>query len=99
MNNFNFSWPKIDLFFFQAATAIFSLFFLLIAAIKEVGSPWLMLSGLFFLVYLVLQRINYFKLRYKRRKMSKILKMAFGHSFWLWGFIFLTMLWVIFFII
>ncbi len=99
--NFNFSLPKIkiNLFLFQMLTAILSLFFLLIAAIKEVGSPWLMLSGLFFLIYLVLQRINSFKRRYKRRKVSKILKLAFSHSFWLWGFIFLTGLWLIFFVI
>lgn len=100
--NFNFSLPKIkiNLFLFQTiSSAVAALTFLLIAAIKEVGSPWLMLCGLFFLIYLVLQRINSFRRRYRRRKMSKIFKMAFGHSFWLWGFIFLTMLWVIFFII
>ncbi len=100
--NLNFSLPKIkiNLLIFQTITAaVAALTFLLIAAIKEAGSPWLMLSGLFFLIYLVLQRINSFRRRYRRRKMSKILKMVFGYSFWLLGFIFLTILWVIFFII
>ncbi len=96
---FNFNWPQINLPFFQAVTAVLSLFFLLVAAVKEVGSPWLMLSGLFFLLYLALRRVNSFKQRYKRRKVSKIIKLAFSHSFWLWGFIFLSGLWLIFFVI